>query len=529
MLRLVVRVTLAALALAVLVLPAPGIARAQDACAGLVEPRLDIGALGRVSSPYGVSLKDRPNTGAAGAVEVTLLPTGAVYTVIDGFRCANGYRWWQVRLANGMTGWAAEGDAANYFLEPHVVGLDIFHPTADRAQIAHIFVLPDGRAELRPPIPVAPVEATPAEIWQTVEIERLVPAVEQIMQGCPQRLAGTPFAALTRAEDALNLPLPPLDYDLYPAPDGSRLLLVRHLHLLVPRCDSALPERIGISRVVVLDPDGAETELFPFAQHSSIPPADDLYVADTLDAWAIYLAEVVWAPDARHIAFVAAYRAACGEQTCYRFQMYVANLETGQLYILGEGRHVAWAEGGARLMFFRLVSGDDGRQIARLFSARPDGTDRQEVWLPGGAVYVSATQTPLGLPWNDSGTRVIVGNAGGTEEVMVFDTRDKSFTPPVLVPAIATPLNRLAVDFVQGETALLWATIRGDFAVQSVRRGDTTRLDSALGAAGVPLAYVQPFATGQVALAVMTDGSAYVLDLAADTLTPVTLPESPAG
>ena len=112
---------------------------------------------------------------------------------------------------------------------------------------------------------------------------------------------------------------------------------------------------------------------------------------------------------------------------------------------------------------------------------------------------------------------------------MVFDTRDKSFTPPVLVPAIATPLNRLAIDFVQGETALLWATIRGDFAVQSVRRGDTTRLDSALGAAGVPLAYVQPFATGQAALAVMTDGSAYVLDLAADTLTPVALPGSPAG
>jgi hypothetical protein len=525
MLRLVARATLLLLALAALISPAPDFARAQDACAGLVEPRLEVGALGRVSSPYGVSLKDRPNTGAAGAVAVTLLPPGAVYTVIDGFRCANGYRWWQVRLASGATGWAAEGDAANYFLEPHVVGLDVFHPTADRTQITHTFVLPDGRAEARPPFPVAPVEATPAEVWQTVETERLVPAVEQAMQTCPHRLAGTPFAALSSPEDALNLPLPPLDYDVVPAPDASRLLLVRHLHLLVPRCDSALPERIGISRVVVLSPDGSETELFPFAQHSSIPPADDQYVADTLDAWAIDLAEVVWAPDARHIAFVAAYRDACGEQTCYRFQMYVANLETGQLYILGEGRHVAWAEGGARLMFFRLVSAEDGRQVARLFSARPDGTDRQEIWLPGGAVYVSATQTPLGLPWNESGTRVIVGNAGGAEKVMVFDTRDKSFTPPVLVPAIAAPLNRLAVHLVQGETALLWTTIRGDFVVQSVRRGDATRLSSALGSVGVPLARVQPFATGQAALAVMADGSAYVLDLAADTLTPVAVVE----
>ncbi len=151
----------------------------------------------------------------------------------------------------------------------------MFHPTADRTQITHTFVLPDGRAEARPPFPVAPVEATPAEVWQTVETERLVPAVEQAMQTCPHRLAGTPFAALSSPEDALNLPLPPLDYDVVPAPDASRLLLVRHLHLLVPRCDSALPERIGISRVVVLSPDGSETELFPFAQHSSIPPADD--------------------------------------------------------------------------------------------------------------------------------------------------------------------------------------------------------------------------------------------------------------
>lgn len=523
MLRFVVRAALAALLLAAL-LPVTGAARAQDACAGLVEPRLTIGALGRVSSPYGVSLKDRPATGAAGAIEVILMPPGAIYTVVDGFRCANGYRWWQVRLSNGTTGWAAEGDAANYFLEPHVVGLDVFHPSADGTQIAHTFVTPDGRAEARPAFPVAPVEATPADVWQPVEIERLVPAVEQARQNCPERLAGTPFADLASAEDALQLPLPPLEYDLYPAPDGSRLLLVRHLHLLVPRCDHALPERIGISRVVVLDADGAETELFPFAQHSSIPPSEDRYLADTLDAWPIYLDEVVWAPDARHIAFVAAYRDACGEQACYRFHMYVASLDTGQLYILGEGRHVAWADGGARLMFFRLVSDAEGRQVPLLFSARPDGTDRQEIWLPGGALYLADTQTAPGLPWNDSGTRVMVGNAGRMNEVMVFDTGDKSFTPPVAVPELAAPLNRLAVHLVQGETAYLWTTIRGDFVLQNVRRGDSTRLNSALGSAGVPLARVQPFATGQAVLAVMADGSAYVLDLGADTLTPVALP-----
>ncbi len=306
MVRFSVRAALVALILAAALLPVSLPARAQDACAGLVEPRLATGDLGRVTSPYGVSLKDRPATGAAGSVEVTLMPTGTTFTVIDGPRCANNYRWWQVRLANGTSGWAAEGDAANYFLEPNVVGLSLFTPRADRTQIAHAFVLPDGRAQAREPFPVAPIRATPAEVWQQVEIERLVPAVEQARQTCPQRLTGTPFAGLARAEDALQLPLPPLDYDVYPAPDGSRLLLVRHLHLLVPRCDHALPERIGISRVAVLDQNGAETELFPFAQHSDLPASEDGYAADTIDAWAIYLDEVVWAPDGRHIEFVAA-------------------------------------------------------------------------------------------------------------------------------------------------------------------------------------------------------------------------------
>jgi len=525
MLHQVLRRALAPLILALALMPGPLVDRAlaQDACAGLVEPRLAAGGMGRVSSPYGVSLKDRPNTGAAGAVEVALLPPGTVYVVVDGFRCANGYRWWQVRLSNGTTGWAAEGDAANYFLEPQIVGLDLFHPTPDRTQIAHTFVLPHGRAEVRPPFPVAPVEATPADIWQPVEIERLVPAVEQARQACPQRLEGTPLAALPSAEDALRLPLPPLDYEVFPAPDGSRLLLVRHLHLLVPRCDHALPERIGISRVSVLDADGTETELFPFAQHSSIPPSEDVYAADTLDAWAIYLDEIVWSPHGRYIAFVAAYRDTCGETDCYRFHMYVADLESGQLYILGEGRHVAWADGGERLVFFRLVTGAEGQRVARLFSARPDGTDRQEIWLPGGAVYVSATQTALGLPWNESGTRLMVGNAGGTDEVMVFTLADKSFTPPVAVPALAMPLNRLSVHLVQGETAYLWTTIRGDFVVQNVRRGDAVPLESALGRTGVPLKWVKPFASGETVLAAMADGSAYVLDIGADTLTPVAL------
>ncbi|MCD4685688.1 MAG: hypothetical protein K8S97_07115, partial [Anaerolineae bacterium] len=66
---------------------------AQDPCAGVVAPRVQIGQQARVTTTYGLSLKNEPWTGAAGAVEITLLLFDTVATVIDGSRCNYGYRW----------------------------------------------------------------------------------------------------------------------------------------------------------------------------------------------------------------------------------------------------------------------------------------------------------------------------------------------------------------------------------------------------------------------------------------------------
>jgi hypothetical protein len=153
---------------------------------------------------------------------------------------------------------------------------------------------------------------------------------------------------------------------------------------------------------------------------------------------------------------------------------------------------------------------------------RPDGNDRQEIWLPGGAVYVSDRQQGLGLPWNDGGTRVMVANAG-MGEVMLFNLSDRAFTPPVTVPDLMPQPNRLAVDLIQGEKAFLWTTIRGEFVTQNVRTGDWLQLTSDLATTGVAPVGVRPFASGSKALVEMVDGTAYVLDITADQLIPVTL------
>ena len=50
--------------------------------------------------------------------QVTLMAEGTPFTVLDGPTCADGYRWWQLALDDGTTGWAAEASTDTYFLEP---------------------------------------------------------------------------------------------------------------------------------------------------------------------------------------------------------------------------------------------------------------------------------------------------------------------------------------------------------------------------------------------------------------------------
>lgn len=499
--------------------PAAPPVRAQSPCDGLVAPRLATGGAARVTSGYGLSLKNRAATGAAGASEVTLLSFGMVVTVVDGPTCNFGYVWWQVRLADGTTGYAAEGSASDYFLEPYAVGVSLFQRSADGGNIAHYFVKPDGTAGFQGVFTIAPVNTTPRQAWQQVEIDTLRQGFELVRATCPDRLAGTAFDGVADAEAALDLPLPPLDYDYYPSADGSRLVLVRHQHLLLPRCTTVIPERVGISTVSVLDSSGTETTLFPYPQHGTVPGSADRYKPGDPSPWRVTLEEVAWSPNNRYVAFVASYLAECSGQLCSRFHMYVANLETGQLYVLGEGRHVGWTNGGDSLNYFRLITEND-RQVAHLYTLRADGANRQEVWLPGGAVYVSDGRAGLGFPWNEGGTRVMVGNAG-LGEVMLLNVADRSFTPPVVIPDAMIPGNRLAVELIQGEAAYLWSTIRGEFVVQNARSGDWTALASDLAVTGIAPERVQAFATGDRALIQMVDGTAYVLDLLADTLTPV--------
>lgn len=497
-------------------------AQAQNPCDGLVTPRLEVNGSARVIATYGLSMKNRAAPGSAGSTEVELLSYDTVVTVVETYVCNFGYVWWKLRLPNGTVGFAAEGSDSTYFLEPVTVGLHRFLPQAEGAELVHTFVTPDGIETYRGTLVIPTLNNTPASLWQQVEIDYLSQRLAALATDCPQKLAGTEFENVP-FEQVLQLPLPEYDYDFYPSPDGSKLVLVRHQHLHVPRCDNVIPERVGMSIVSVVDMQGMSTELFPFPQHGSIPDSVDNYAGGEPSEFSVYFEDVRWSPQGKYIAFGTGYRYSCNRDDCYRFHLYIANLDTGQLYVLGEGRRLVWTNGGEGVNFFRLLPDGAGNNLPHLYSARPDGSARQEIWLPGGALYVSSVKQRFDLPWTAGGTRAMVINKTPEgSEMMLFELADRAFTPVITVPDLATPeANRLAVFSLQGDKVFLWATIRGEFVRQSSRTGEWVELNSELASTGIAPVRVRAFADEVHLLVEMADGGAYVLNIDTDTLTRV--------
>jgi hypothetical protein len=82
--------------------------------------RLQIGGTGRVTLTDTSGTRLRTEPGVTGSILQTM-PDGTAFTVITGPYCIDSLKWWQVQLADGTTGWAAEGTADGYFLEPGAV------------------------------------------------------------------------------------------------------------------------------------------------------------------------------------------------------------------------------------------------------------------------------------------------------------------------------------------------------------------------------------------------------------------------
>lgn len=90
------------------VLPAPFASAQSDACPPEA-PRLTAGEEGRVLGSVTLNVRREPRRGDN---RVGQMPPYAMFSVLEGPVCAEGYRWWRVRwhhVERDVTGWIAEG------------------------------------------------------------------------------------------------------------------------------------------------------------------------------------------------------------------------------------------------------------------------------------------------------------------------------------------------------------------------------------------------------------------------------------
>ena len=92
-----------------------GPVQAQD-CGDAPVPRLVAGVQGQVTYSNGQPLNVR-NGPTLGSPRLGSLPEGAVFAVVEGPFCNDNIYWWHIQ-ANDLDGWAAEGQAGAYFVEP---------------------------------------------------------------------------------------------------------------------------------------------------------------------------------------------------------------------------------------------------------------------------------------------------------------------------------------------------------------------------------------------------------------------------
>lgn len=96
------------------VLPDP-VTITGDFCPPAPPSQVTAGMRARVTYTDGTPLRLRESP--TGAV-IRNIAEGVAFDIIGGPTCASGYTWWQIRQDDGITGWVAEGDLENYYIEP---------------------------------------------------------------------------------------------------------------------------------------------------------------------------------------------------------------------------------------------------------------------------------------------------------------------------------------------------------------------------------------------------------------------------
>src|SRR5262245_4781760 len=104
----------AALIFSICLFAPPAAAQTSD-CPGAPPTQLDYDQFGQITPGSPNNLRDQP--GSVGQI-IGQIPGGAVFYVMSGPVCQDGFNWWMVNY-NGQQGWTVEGQGSTYYAVPY--------------------------------------------------------------------------------------------------------------------------------------------------------------------------------------------------------------------------------------------------------------------------------------------------------------------------------------------------------------------------------------------------------------------------
>ena len=177
--------------------------------------------------------------------------------------------------------------------------------------------------------------------------------------------------------------------DIYPSPDGTRLLVVRHLWQSAPACSSDPAARYGLDRLSLIGQSG-EIALLDVLANAPGPIYLDRFRYEPPSQGARSRIEGVWwSPDNTKAALQIRYADLSNPALpVFTYKVMVYDLVSGTAADLGDGLHPSWDLTGERVQWFRRISPAD-RPIRRgSFIQRETRRQRFTRHSAPGAQYV---------------------------------------------------------------------------------------------------------------------------------------------
>jgi hypothetical protein len=334
-----------------------------------------------------------------------------------------------------------------------------------------------------------------SQLWPPGELDLFRADYWNSLRGCPSEALQT-NSRYPLVTSVGEFPADEGHLTAYPSPDGTRVLIVRHLWHAITGCDGRRVQR-GIDQVS-LSTNAQEQLLFEVPASAQFSDVFQIRPPSTTHN---RIVEIRWSPNgARAVAWV---------HYGVRDRLYMIEANKGTLSEFDEGLHPVWLADGKRLAWLRPDYSTQSQPVVTLVQASYQNTGRQTIALPPELEYLNAPIAPL---WNQDGTRLLACfRADDCQTLIPIDIPNRQ-----ALPSLQVPVTTKRVYWSMGDQALLWSPTEGGQVIRQDLNGDIHPYTIPLNS-GESLDSMSLFADGtEVALVIQRSDGTYryaILDL----------------